>query len=270
MVCRCKILQLLATAAAVLLLMAPTAVNSTDTTDIMTLPPPAAGLSCQPFQANEIPYCAFLNYSTVGLPNARDHTTQMEAFTEMLDFKRLIETGCSGAILSFLCGYYAPVCIPMQQQASALSLLPCRSLCQEVRSKCDYFVQCDPDVQGGWPSHLDCDNFPTEMPCFGPNDPSTEIIPSNIPGITVTSVTRVASSSCVFREVTTTNHIQPTSSVREQLSSTPAMSTSAAVPTLRPTSELVVTDPPTDAATTVIIHSLTVVLCAALCVLMLL
>ena len=113
--------------------------------------------------------------------------TQTEAFTEMNDFKRLIETSCSGAILSFLCGYYAPVCL-QNQLVSTITLLPCRSLCMEVRSKCEYFVQCGDHGNPSWPAHLDCQNFPDEMPCFGPDDPSTITIPSDVPGITVTSI----------------------------------------------------------------------------------
>ena len=257
---RCKIL--LAAAAAFLLLM--TAVNSQD--NIMTLPPTTpAGPSCQAFSASELPYCTYLNFSMVGFPNARDHMTQTEAFTEMNDFKRLIETSCSGAILSFLCGYYAPVCL-QNQLVSTITLLPCRSLCMEVRSKCEYFVQCGDHGNPSWPAHLDCQNFPDEMPCFGPDDPSTITIPSDVPGITVTSITRVASSSCVFAEPVPTT-IQPTSSMVQRMS-TPAGSTMT--PSTRPTSPVETDRATPAAASTIIIQSLTIIICAALAVAVLL
>lgn len=250
MICHCKI-PLLA-GVTVLLLMAFAAVNSST-------------LTCQTFEASAVPYCTYLNYSMVGLPNGRDHVTQMEAFTEMQDFKSVIETGCLGAILFFLCGYYVPICVQINQGES-FSLLPCRNLCMEVRSKCE---QCIPGNQ--WPPHLDCQIFPNELPCFGPSDPSAEPFPSNIPGITVTS------ASCVSGEaLTTTNLIQPTlssfvlhtTSLVERLSTSTMSSVVELTLSLSPTKALTVTDP-TDAANTIVTYSLTILICAALAVVLL-
>lgn len=133
-------------------------------------------LSCMPVE-EEVPLCANLGYINTTFPNLRGHTTPEEANEELAHFLALIYTGCSNAIVHFLCSIYAPVCL---QEYSTLTYPPCKHLCEYVRDGCaETLMQV---FSYSWPPgpHLDCHNYDSveeNQLCFGPPDPSILEIP---------------------------------------------------------------------------------------------
>ena len=121
-----------------------------------------------------------MDYNMISYPTKNGLETQAQAFQQLVDFRPLILVNCSGASLLFLCSYYAPVCFTIGQ--TLIQLDPCRNLCEEVYNNCLSLFQ----EQGlAWPEHLNCSNFPTKSNqslCFGPDDPSTIVVPALIPG----------------------------------------------------------------------------------------
>ena len=119
---------------------------------------------CEPLTA---PMCSDLRqhyksermYNTTIYPNSLDHRNQNEAALELHQFAPLIAVKCSKYMKLFLCTVYAPMC-------SQPIILPCRSLCEEVRNGCLPLMR-----QFGfkWPDSLKCNKFPriSEKVCFG-------------------------------------------------------------------------------------------------------
>lgn len=122
----------------------------------------------------EVPLCANLGYVNTTFPNLRDHKTPEQANEELSHFLALIHTGCSNAIVHFLCSIYAPVCI----QEFKYKYPPCKRLCEYVRDGCaDTLSQL---FGYSWPEHLECYDYNTveeNQLCYGPNDPSILNIP---------------------------------------------------------------------------------------------
>lgn len=219
-------------------------------TNVITLTPPApeGAVMCQSLDPTAVPFCAHVNYS-IGLPNFRDHQDLNEANAELVDFKRLIESGCSGAILTFLCAYYVPFCFTPPRLTTSTILRPCRDLCVEVRDKCEYLLQC----QGrSWPSHLNCQDLPDKpSPCFGPNHPSLETIPSDIDGLSVVSIVPASLTvSCAFGprvpmvETMTSVQMHPTPSMSPQGTATPALPRDSSFPPSSTLAAIVTPTPP--------------------------
>ena len=128
--------------------------------------------TCQPIRLN---LCQGLNYSNATLPNPRGHMTQDAVNLELEDYRILINTGCSGALVHFLCSFYLPFCSYANNQL--LTLKPCRHLCEFTRRR------CEPEYDNfslDWPLFFNCssDNF-ADSNCFGPPNPATlSVLPS--------------------------------------------------------------------------------------------
>ena len=125
----------------------------------MELPP-----KCEPLTA---PMCIDLRqhyktdkmYNMTIYPNSLEHRNQIEAALELRTFSPLVSVGCSKYMKLFLCTIYAPMC-------SQPLILPCRSLCEEVRNGCLPLMQ---KFGFKWPDAMKCEKFPriTEKVCFG-------------------------------------------------------------------------------------------------------
>ena len=129
-------------------------------------------LRCQPLDADAVPYCANVGYDMVALPNSRGHSTQQEAFEELQNFWPLISTGCSGAVVHFLCSVYLPPCLEDSEEV----VKPCRELCDEFQSSCGAEL-ADVDVQNL--TQLQCGQYVSrdeDSKCYG-QDPTALTLP---------------------------------------------------------------------------------------------
>ena len=78
-----------------------------------------------------IPLCSDMRYNYTQMPNLLGHVTQQEAASQVHEFIPLVQVGCSRLLKFFLCAVYAPMCT--EQVEEVLVILPCRSMCEEVR-----------------------------------------------------------------------------------------------------------------------------------------
>ena len=169
--------------------------RSTEIQPVSTPVPPDSNSRCEPIDG--VPICQTMNWPNATFPNYRQHLTQVEANAEVIDFYQVIRTGCSPAIVHFLCSYYTPACLFKEPGGEFITVPPCRELCQMVRDGCEHIYQ---SCSLQWPSHLDCERFPLPsegMVCLLP--PQNQlVIPANvhsiIPQISCTSSDSVSAS----------------------------------------------------------------------------
>ena len=102
-------------------------------------------------------FCSGVNYTSFATPNFRNGTEESEIDTELQTYAILYSSGCSNALVHFLCAYYKPPCF--STNAGAIRLIPCRELCLYVRSSCEPVLK-EFRATATWPDHLDCDQFP--------------------------------------------------------------------------------------------------------------
>lgn len=123
-----------------------------------------------------IEFCSEIGYETASFPNYRNQYTQTAASSELENFRALVQTTCSNAVVHFLCAVYAPFCHPHQPQSR---IPPCRELCEHVRSGCEHLVN---ESELTWPPHLECHLYPTRVDnttiAFCPVNISALMIPS--------------------------------------------------------------------------------------------
>lgn len=191
-----------------------------------TLTPPVAD-SCQLIDYTVIPMCYTIQYNATDYPTGNGIENQVDAAGQLNDFRVLIEGNCSGASLSFFCSYYAPPCYDVGGMLYRLN--PCQSLCQQVFDDCFmYFVQNNRP----WPEHLNCTLFPNSSFCFGPDDPSTLVLPAVVPGLNAPIPTGTTEGS-----ISQTPIINPTGSsshsnidiITSSVDSVPMMTTSSSM-----------------------------------------
>eukprot|EP00731_Ephydatia_muelleri_P019559 Em0012g384a len=107
-------------------------------------------------------FCYGVGYNKSSFPNFRMQTTQVDANTELKQFVILVNSGCSNAIVHYLCSVYAPYCEPKY-----LKIPPCANLCVYVRDSCAPKLQ---QFGVAWPPQLACENWPAYgSVCFGPS-----------------------------------------------------------------------------------------------------
>ena len=156
-----------------MLSFSPTSVHS----QIIDVTNPPEVYRCE--NISQIEICSQVGYSFGTFPNWREQETQFLANSELEQFRPLIESVCSNAIVHLLCAVYAPFCDPTSRFAQT-RLPPCRELCDFVR------MGCEDDLNRydlAWPPHLDCDRYPTkdEFPlAFCHDNPEQLMIPPNI------------------------------------------------------------------------------------------
>ena len=139
----------------------------------------------------KFPLCSQIGYSSVFLPNFKNHLNPKEANKELGHYQVLIDSGCSNALLHLLCAVYAPFCNNITGPPTRVP--PCRNLCEYVGDGCKSTVN-----RSGldWPpgQHLNCSYYPEyeyKSLCNGPEDPST----ISAPGITTTTTTTTAATT---------------------------------------------------------------------------
>ncbi|XP_074653245.1 frizzled-9-like [Tubulanus polymorphus] len=113
---------------------------------------------CEPIT---IPLCTDMGYNMTRMPNQIGHRNQKDAAIQVHEFIPLVEIGCSKLLQFFLCSLYAPMCT--EQLDETLIIPVCRSMCLEVKSKCEPVLL---KFNFRWPSMLSCDNLPER------NDPT--------------------------------------------------------------------------------------------------
>lgn len=89
------------------------------------------------------------------MPNFIGHTNQKDAAIQVHEFIPLVQFGCSRLLKFFLCSLYAPMCT--EQVDETLVIPACRSMCLEVKSKCEPILE---KLSFKWPPILDCSNLP--------------------------------------------------------------------------------------------------------------
>ncbi len=102
-----------------------------------------------------IPMCMDMKYNMTRMPNLVGHTHQKDAALGVHEFIPLVQVGCSPLLKFFLCSLYAPMCT--RQVDETLVIPPCKSMCLEVKSKCEPILV---SFNFRWPDILDCDNLP--------------------------------------------------------------------------------------------------------------
>lgn len=189
-----------------------------------TLTPPPE--SCELLDYNVIPFCYTMDYNMTSYPTKNGLENQAQAFQQLNDFRPLILVNCSGASLLFLCSYYAPLCFDLGN--TLLQLDPCRNLCEEVYDNCfSHFQQQNVP----WPDHLNCSNFPeknNQSLCFGPDDPSTIVVPALIPGVNapIPGASEGSNSSTIIISSSTTTIYSPSTTSIYSPSTTSIISSS--------------------------------------------
>ncbi|KAF5291472.1 hypothetical protein FQR65_LT01784 [Abscondita terminalis] len=121
--------------------------------------------TCEPIK---VELCTNLGYNATGMPNLGGNELQQDAEYTLKTFSPLIQYGCSSQLKLFLCSVYVPMCTEKVMNPIG----PCRSLCENVRSR------CYPVLEGfgfPWPDTLNCSRFPEEnnhehMCMEGPKD----------------------------------------------------------------------------------------------------
>ena len=176
--------------------------------------------SCQ--LITEVSMCLNVDWKNASFPNLRQHTTQSEADRELIGYLPLVTQQCSNAIVHFLCAVYAPFCQESASLGRPVTLRPCRETCEYVRAGCEPVLLAN---QFQWPSHLDCENFPSENDgdgtieslCFN-IDTDNVSIPTDIVAPDPTGSTDPMDTQVVDQSTTTTTRttVTSTSSVSAQ------------------------------------------------------
>ena len=97
--------------------------------------------------------CQCQGYNFTYFPNDR-FSSQSRAKVQFSQFENLIRTNCSPYLVTFLCSRYFPPCNPLWHNIDYI--LPCRELCQKVRSDCEPVLQ---QYGAKWSQELSCDAF---------------------------------------------------------------------------------------------------------------
>lgn len=107
---------------------------------------------CEPVT---IPMCLDMRYNMTRMPNLVGHFNQKDAAIQVHEFIPLVQFGCSRLLKFFLCSLYAPMCTEMVDET--LIITACRSMCLEVKSKCEPILQ---RFNFPWPNMLACEKLP--------------------------------------------------------------------------------------------------------------
>ena len=140
------------------------------------IPPTTPSSQCEPI-TSLLPTCANVGWQNATFPNLLGHANQEEAYDELKDFDRLIETKCSNKLVHFLCALYAPVCISNSGEYSSdgtITMQPCRSLCEEVSADCGPSL-ANMSYDYEWLKDFTCERFPSECESACVN------VPDNVP-----------------------------------------------------------------------------------------
>jgi hypothetical protein len=110
---------------------------------------------CLPIPA-DMALCRGMNYTRMRLPNELGHNTLTEVLEQAHSWVPLANVHCHPDTRLFLCSLFAPICLG---DSSAPPILPCRSLCQAVRSGCERKML---RYNFTWPDMLNCDRYPVD------------------------------------------------------------------------------------------------------------
>lgn len=127
---------------------------------------------CEPIR---IEMCRNIGYNETSMPNFVGNELQSEVEYTLQSFRPLIEYVCSSQLRLFLCATYVPMCTTKV----SVPIGPCRTLCENVRSRCHPVLQ---EFGYPWPPALDCNLFPLqnnqETMCMeGPGEPTSNDLP---------------------------------------------------------------------------------------------
>ena len=118
--------------------------------------------------------CQCQGYNLTHFPNDR-FSSQSRAKIQFAQFENLIRTNCSPYLVTFLCSRYFPPCSPDWHNIDYI--LPCRELCEKVRSDCEPILQ---QYGAKWSQELACGTFQSinttrssGIPCISTESAST-------------------------------------------------------------------------------------------------
>ena len=114
---------------------------------------------------------AFSSERLGALPNFLNQDIQDTVEESLETFLALYSTGCSNAMMHFICNVYYPLCFELEGTPTALVFPPCQELCEYV------FCSCEDDVRDlgvEWPEQLQCSRFESKRAqgsqCFAASD----------------------------------------------------------------------------------------------------
>ena len=114
---------------------------------------------------------AFSSERLGALPNFLNQDIQDTVEESLETFLTLYSTGCSNAMMHFICNVYYPLCFELEEAPHALVFPPCQELCEYV------FCSCEDDVRDlgvEWPAQLQCSQFESKRAegsqCFAESD----------------------------------------------------------------------------------------------------
>ena len=129
---------------------------STDwcTSQLTDIPPPS-NAQCLPFTSV---FCKDIGWENATFPNLLGISNPQTIESELSLFSQLYTTGCSNALVYFICTLYYPPC--SIESSFFVTLKPCRELCQYVNCTCDATVK---SFGAQWPREFHCSNFPASL-----------------------------------------------------------------------------------------------------------
>lgn len=107
---------------------------------------------CRPLP-NAMTLCRGLGYAHMRLPTLLGHESAREAQQQSGAWLPLVHKRCHRDTTRFLCSLFAPACLPEFDKP----VLPCRSLCENVRNACAPVMNA---FGFPWPDAFNCTRFP--------------------------------------------------------------------------------------------------------------
>lgn len=121
---------------------------------------------------NVLPFCRNLteatNYSKMTVPNGLNQRTETEIMEGLRDWEPLVGQ-CHHRLKLFLCGIFAPICIPVQigENEHVIPIRVCRSFCSTIRDSCEPVMQMH---NHSWPDVdvFNCSTYEDNDMCLDP------------------------------------------------------------------------------------------------------
>lgn len=107
-------------------------------------------------------FCSSMPFNYTRMPNIFGDKNQIEASERSQQYKPLVQSGCSGHLLAYLCELLAPICFN-DENMKKFVIYPCRSFCRSVKQDCEHeLMSLFYQVGGSLPKAFDCDILPFE------------------------------------------------------------------------------------------------------------
>lgn len=114
------------------------------------------------------PFCQNLtngdNYSYMRLPNDFNNYQLADTVQAMMPWIPLVGL-CHSGLKMFLCGIYAPICLPNKETGKYDNIRLCKSFCNSVKQSCEPVMA---RYNYSWPTHcaFNCSNYQENTMCL--------------------------------------------------------------------------------------------------------